>query len=359
MKTILNISGCIAALLVCAGCTTFTDCVTMAGDSATDDANMPYVAQHIKTYEARMKFKKPVSITMSERAHRFLQLQQQRNRRGAGKVQLSLENRKDLLAAAEARLIQIVSNLRDFQLVGQEMTNVNTTGVTISRVDPSNKPSGPYVLTYNINNIELKNARDTTRELVNIAEIGMDLGGVSRNNKYRRAARKTQNINWFYVSVALEVNLTDPSGKNIFSFAEDVTCPDYLPSSTPSFAALKDAVNHAVSRAMAKYAIKFGPPLFVDQTVGNGLFVRLSAGSEYGIQKGHKVRFFRTVAQKYPTLPGEPEKFKLSKQLIPIFGEVGARNAPVDRDHAWVYVDGNDEPETKAVYTWTSAEIVE
>ena len=336
------------------GCTTFYDCTTMSGDKDTDDANMPFVAQDIKDYEARMKFKKNVSITMSERANRFLNTTA--HRRNSSEIILSNEMRKDMLACAESKLIQIVSNLRDFSIVNQETTNVSATGVSTMRIPKSNQPSGPYVFTYNINNIEVKNIKDNLQAVGNIAEIGMELGGVS--GRYRNAARKAQNIDWYKIFVSLEVNLTDPSGKNIFAFDGVVSSTENLPSKNPSITSIKDAVENAIVKAMENYVIKFGPPLFVDQTIGNGLFVRLSAGSEYGISKGQKVRFFRSVTQKYPTLSGEPPKYKRHKQLIPVTGEVGARNAPVDSNHAWVYVSGNDEPGKKSVFTWTSAEII-
>lgn len=198
-------------------------------------------------------------------------------------------------------------------------------------------------------------ANDTIRGVTTIADIAMDVGGASRNS--RRLVRRGNEVHWYYAVVSLEVSLTAPDGKNIFNFAQKVTYDEKLPSSSPSESTLKQAVAFAVRAAMRQYAVKFGPPIYVDQTIGNGLFARLSAGSEYGIQPNQKVRFFRQVSRKVPTLPNEPEKFEISKQFIRE-GIVGIYGAPVERDHAWVYLSGNDDPLKRSVFTWTSAEII-
>ena len=98
-----------AGIIQLSGCTSFSSYGPMPDDNLTDEANMPYVAQSMKNYEERLKFKRPVTIRMSEKGHRFLSP----DRRAAS--QFSLEMRKDMMASAEAKLVSIVSGLRDFQ----------------------------------------------------------------------------------------------------------------------------------------------------------------------------------------------------------------------------------------------------
>ena len=354
-KQIKLLSGLLAAAALC-GCVSFQKCTVMPGDSLNDETNMPYVARDIKTYEARKSFKKPVMVKMSEKGMRYLSLNN--NYRNAGKVFLSRELRKDLMAAAESKLVSIVNGLRDFQLVNMESTLSSTPGAKITVVSETPSPDTPYLLTYNVVNLEVKDAADVVRTAADIADFAMALSGVDRHDTARVATRRAKTIRWYYVDVTIEVNLVAPDGKNIFTFAENVLYPKKFPNGRPGATLMKDAVAHAVQAAMGRYVIQFGPPLYVDQMIGNGLFVRLSAGTEYGIRDGQTVRFYRQYLKKYPTLPGEPEKHEISKQFIRE-GVVGKWGAPVERDHAWVYVADNDDPALRSVFNWTSAEIIQ
>ena len=205
--------------------------------------------------------------------------------------------------------------------------------------------------------MEVKDANDAISGVAEIADITMSLSGVNSGSSARRATREAQRIHWYFVDVTIELNLVSPDGKSIFTFAENVLYPKKFPNTKPDITLMKDAAAYAVQQAMNSYVIKFGPPLYVDETRGNGLFVRLSAGTEYGIQPGQRVRFYRNVIKKFPTLPGEPEKTEVSKQFIRE-GIVGSCGAPVEKDHAWVYVKDNDQPGMRSVFTWTSAEII-
>ena len=331
-----------AGIILLSGCTSFSSYGPMPDDNLTDEANMPYVAQSMKNYEERLKFKRPVTIRMSEKGHRFLSP----DRRAAS--QFSLEMRKDMMASAEAKLVSIVSGLRDFEIVNSESSLRTAPGATITRAPAAPAASGPYIFTFNISNVELKDVGNALGTVADIASPFVD----------RKITSSAKKIHWYYADVTLEINLTAPDGKNVFTFSESTTYTKSFPTKTPDVSLLKDAVAYAVERAMSRYATQFGPPLHVDQMRGNGLFVRLSAGREYGISKGHRVRFFRNVLRKVPTLPGQPEKFAVSKQLLRD-GVVGERNAPVEKDHAWVFVKDNDDPQTRSVFVWTSAELAE
>lgn len=354
MKKFYSLLLALTAALIFNGCLSFYDCKVMPGDEKNDDANMSFVALDRKNYEERLKFKRPIVIKMSEKGHRFLQAGFSR---GTSRLRLTPTLRRSLMATVDSTLVNIVSKLRDFEVVGSEASLNNTTGVTVTRIPPanSNTPAGPYLLTFNINNVEMRDANDTIRGLVGIADIAMGASGVS--HKVRRNVRRANEIHWYYAVVTLEVTLTSPAGKAIFNFSDSVIYGEKLPSAYPNESTLKQAVANAVTKAMKQYVLQFGPPLYVDQTVGNGLFARLSAGSEYGIYAGQKVRFFRRTMRKVPTLPGEPEKFEAGKIIVGE-GYVGRKDAPVDKDHAWVYIPGNDDPAQRSVFTWTSAEIV-
>lgn len=353
-KQLKFLFGFAAASFLC-GCVNFYDCASMPGDQLNDEANMPYVAQDMKVYEARKSFQKPVEIKLSEKSGRFLALH--RNYSDAGKFFISQDMRKDLMVAAESKLTSIVSGLRDFKVVNMESTHRSSPGATITLVEENAPKSGNYLFTYNVLNLEIKDAGDAIGAVAGLTDMTLAVSGVRGDNTSRRLARNAQQIKWYYVDTTIEVKLTDPNGKNIFTFEKNVLFPKRFPNVRPDITLLKEAVAHAVTTAMGEYVVQFGPPLYVDETKGNGLFVRLSAGTEYGIQAGQRVRFFRKIVKKYPTLPGEPEKTVVDKLFLRE-GIVGIYGAPMEKDHVWVYVQDNDNPVLRSVYNWTSAEII-
>ena len=62
-KQLKFLFGFAAASFLC-GCVNFYDYTSMPGDQLNDEANMPYVAQDMKVYEARKSFQKPVEIKL-------------------------------------------------------------------------------------------------------------------------------------------------------------------------------------------------------------------------------------------------------------------------------------------------------
>ena len=354
MKKIFTLLFGIAAAAFFSGCVNFYDYTVMPGDALTDEANMPYVARDMKIAEARKSFKKPVEITMSETGYRFLKVG--RNYTDAGKHNISADARRDIVAAAEAKLISLVQGMSDFQIVNKEhgyRSDQQSTSVSFGDA-PKNQN---YLLTYSVANLEIKDAGDAIGAVAGLTEMTLAVSGVNSRNTSRQLARNAQTIKWYFMDVTIEITLADPNGKKIFTFAKNVVYPKKFPNMQPDLTLMKEAAEHAVKAAMGAYAIQFAPPLYVDETKGNGLFVRLSAGTAYGIQSGQTVRFYRNVVKKLPTLPGEPEKTEVSKQFIRT-GIVGDGNAPVEKDHAWVYVKDNDQPGMRSVFTWTSAEII-
>ena len=193
-----------------------------------------------------------------------------------------------------------------------------------------------YTFVYNISNVEVKDALSTGKLLIN-------------NHNLNR-------VKWFYVDVTVNVSLLDPNGKQVFNFEKSVRHNKKLPTSKPDISIVKAAVRYAINQAMGEYGLEFAPPMYVDQTTGNGLFVRLSAGTNYGLRKGQKIIFYRNYIQTLPSLPGQAPRTRILQQQLAT-GYVGSHRAPVDKDNAWVYVSGNDDPRTRKVFLWTSAKL--
>ena len=103
---------------------------------------------------------------------------------------------------------------------------------------------------------------------------------------------------------------------------------------------------------MDGYVKKFGPPVFVSETCQGGRFAKLNVGAKFGVQAGQRVEFFRNKIRK--GLSGEDEVAK----VVVGNGIVGEKNAPVQPDGAWVFIENYDEV-NRSVFRWTSARIME
>ena len=275
-----------AALLCLTGCTYYYDCTAGKLDEIEDAENREYLNEMIAVAEQRSRFKRPLEIKMSEKAHLFLN--------PGVAPQLSLAQKRELLAVFGSELAKVVGGLRDFALVNTETTARNVPGPQIIQV-PENPAKGNYVMTFNI-------LRADVRDLGHYAHIGAGIAAISGAD--RRAVAITDSVHWFYGTVRVEVMLTSPEGKNIFTFSRKVVSPEYLPYAGGDVELLKAAVAEAARRALKGYGRKFGPPLYVVDSTGDGLFVKLSHGTEYGLAEGQKIRFYRNVRRRTPVGPG-------------------------------------------------------
>lgn len=345
LKKLLFGSCAVFAAALLTGCISFHDYGSTPADAMTDNENMPYVAQAQKAYEQRMQFSKPVEIKPSGKAQLFIT--------GNISPEYPPQFKRELLVLFENALMGEVGKLRDFRIVGSEARNMSP-GATITNVDDeAEQQNRPYLLSFHILRVYFTNV---SQGLLRTADLISDISGGGRD--YRRSTRTLRENHLWAAYAQVEVALTSPAGQRIFTFNEDVTTLDPFLAPYPDPNKLKDAVAYAAQKAMRSYALQFGPPMYVKQSIGGGLFVQISAGSEYGIQKGQKIEFYRHAVRTLPALPGEQPRTEAFRTPV-AYGTVGAWDAPVERNFAWVYVPGNEKPETHRVFTWTSARVVE
>ena len=327
-------------MTITSGCVNFQDCQTMPEDSAEDQENIPYVAAAQQIYEQRLQFKRKVVLKPADQAQLFLSKNILPN--------FSVQQKRELMSLFETVLTQEVGKLRDFEIVNTEAANLDVGGATISSGD-EDLPEKPYLITFRIVDISFSNSSEG---VVNIIGTVSDISGKSTR---KETSTIRSNPIW-KANAAVEVALTAPDGKRIFTFNRTVSTAS-LPMPQPDMTFLKDAVTAAAQRVCVSYARRFGPPLYVTQTIGNGQFVRLSAGTEYGISAGRKIKFYRNREHTLPALPGQTPKVEI--QQLPVGeGTVGKYGAPVEEGAAWAYVE-NYDPEKRTVFLWTSARIAE
>jgi len=321
----------LAAAMALAGCVSYTGAVT-PGDDQVDEGNRAFAAKAAADYKQRQQFKRAVVIQEAPGINLFLSptwVPRSNNAR-ANAVCSNIETRRTIVQSAKARLREIVSGLRDLQLTGEQapaMVEVHADDNTLPSV---------YVIRYNVSNLDLQ-----LRE--------------SRGISLVRAASSQENkicYEWV-ANITVEINMIDPAGNSVFTFNAIGTKSQTDDGSlNPNMTMLEQATTEAVSKAMKQYAHKFGPPIYVTDTCQNGEFVRINAGSDYGVQKGMKVEFYRHRNKQ--GLDGTAEA---TEQRVGT-GTVGEYDAPVERGCAWVHVDGYKDDAPRAVFQWTSVKLL-
>lgn len=319
------------ACTIC-GCVSYTGAVGQ-GDDLVDEGNQAFAQKAAQDFAARQKFKRPVVIQEADGINLFLSSTYvpRSNNERANALCANIETRRTLVQTAKAKLREIVGGLKDLQLTGETQPQM----VSVSADD--NAAPQVYRITYNIANLDLQ-----LREFKGV--MALVRAGSSKENKvyYEWAA-----------NVSVEVRMINPAGQAVFTFngiglvsqADDG-------SLNPNMTMLEQAAAQGVEKAMAQYARKFSPPIYVTDTCQDGEFARLSVGSDYGIATGMKVEFFRHRQKQ--GLDGQAET---TEQRVGT-GTVGQAGAPVEPKSAWVHVDGYD-PKARSVFQWTSAKIIE
>ncbi|MBQ9431051.1 MAG: hypothetical protein IJU44_05820 [Kiritimatiellae bacterium] len=307
----------------------FTGCVSYKGiaekgDDLVDEANQPYASAAQTAFEARVKAPpRPVVINEAPGLNQFLAPT------AAGHpLCRNLDVRKELVLAFKGQLREKVAGIKDFKLLDE-----NTPMVEVVAEGDAAPPQN-YLMTYNIISIELRE------------NAGGSLATGLAGGKV--AAQK------FWDAIAkVEVRLFKPNGTDcIFSFTGDGLYRKMVDENNPlTKDLLLGAVKDAVDKAMAGYAEKFGPPIFVTDTCQNGRFARLSVGSKFGVQAAQKVEFFFNKVRK--GVSGEDE---VARQVVGS-GVIGGGKAPVEDDGAWVKVDDYNA-DKRTVLRWTSARIL-
>lgn len=338
MKVFKYLFLSLLAVLFLNGCVSYQNAVSGSLDMKRDEANKKTVIEAAKVAQARGNFQRKIMIKPSEKVGLFLNMRLH---------MIPLSWRRDLLGAMDSKLVELISGMADFEVVNAESGNLsNSPQIRRLPSAPAANQNGVYVLTYNIINASFDDLRSKTEGVTDIVDVWVN------NSTSRKVNRTIRAVQVWTAKVKVEVMLTDPTGKRIFTFAGDAVTPQF-PSERPEFANMKQAVEIAASLAMRNYAKKYAPPMYVVETIGNGAFAKLSIGSKYGLVRGQKVRFYRSVSRPSAL---NPETEEISKVIVG-YGKVGLYGAPVEADHAWVYVYDNDTPETNRVMTWTSAEI--
>lgn len=325
-KLLVSIFG---ACVVC-GCTSYTGLVT-PGDDIVDEGNLPFAQKAAQDYAARQQFRRPVVIQEAEGVNFFLSpnyVPRSNNARANALCQ-NIDTRRALLQSAKATLRSIVHDLKDLELTGE-----GPEGLVNVSVD-SQTPPAVYRLTYNIANIDMQ-LRQASWGLVRVAS--------SAENKVA--------YEWV-ANASVEIRLIDPNGNVVFTFNSMGTLTQSDDGSlNPNMTMLEQAAAKGVADAMKQYALKFGPPIYVTDTCQNGEFARINVGSDYGVQAGMRVEFFRHREKK--SFDGKTE---LVEQRVGT-GIVGKGGATVEPGCAWVYVEGYDKDE-RTVFQWTSAKLLE
>ncbi len=318
-------------------CCSFNKCTTMMPqDGLEDQANMPYVAQAQKEYEQRLNFRRPVIIKPSGKAQQFLT-----NRISAN---ISIDLKRELLMIFEQDLKEQVSNLRDFEVI-TENAGVHDIGETTeTMVDEVQNNNVAYLMEFEITSISY--GIDNTSDII----TGLTIGFVDN----KTVSKTLENRRVWIANAQVTVTLTSPDGKRIFSYSGSGS--DRELSERISASILKNAVQDATKKILNSYNQKFGPPMYVKQTIGGRHFVQISAGSEYGIKEGMKIEFFRNQPRTLPELPGKTPKIE-NQRIRVATGTAGYCGAPIEKDSAWVHVDDCDE-EQRATLLWTSARVI-
>ena len=324
----------IAAAVV--GTLAFTGCVSYKGisepgDDLADEANQAYAGAAQKAYVARMKAPpRPVVIKEAPGMNLFLAP-------GAAGHPLcrDLNVRKELVVAFKSQLREKVAGIKDFKLLDEQQPMVSVVAEGEGTA-PQN-----YVITYNITSIELReNATGSLATGLAGQAIGGGAGKLVADQKFWDAIAK------------VEVRLFKPNGTEcIFSFTGEGTFRKMVDANNPLSKDLPlGAVKEAAKNAMADYVVKFGPPIYVTDTCQNGQFVRLSVGAKFGVQAERQVEFYHHKVRK--GLNGD----EVGRQVVGT-GVVGIKNAPIEDDGAWVFVNDYNV-DARKVFRWTSARIL-
>ena len=320
---------CAGAML--AGCVSYNG-QSQPSDEMVDEANQAYAAEAQKAFAARMKAP-PRPVVVTEAPEMAIFLDPVRSAFSGHSLCNDMGVRKEAALAFKARLREKVSGIKDFRLVEESQAMV---AVGEEVASPQN-----YRLTYNITSLALRES-----------STGFISSGLT-TTALTKGPRDTSEKYWDGVA-SVEVRLFGPDGTSqVFSFTGEGICTKIETRTTPlDKTILSEAVKAAADNAMEGYVKKFGPPIFVTETCQGGQFAKLSVGTKFGVLAGQRVEFYRSKVRM--GVSGEDEVAR----VVVGNGIVGEKNAPVEPDGAWVFVENHDAS-TRSVFRWTSARIME
>ena len=326
---LLFTAACAAAMLT--GCVSYTG-QSLDTDEMVDQDNQQFASEAHKAFVARMKAP-PRPVVVTEAPEMSIFLNPASSTFSGHPLCNDISVRKEAALAFKAQLRQKVSSIKDFSLVEEAQAMVS--------VGDDVTASQNYRLTYNITSLALREH-----------STGFVSSG-PRTTAYTKGPRESNEKYWDGVAT-VEVRLFKPDGTTqVFSFTGEGLCTKIETPTTPlDKTILADAVKAAADNAMDGYVKKFGPPIFVTESCQGGQFVKLNIGSKFGVQAGQRVEFFRNKVRK--GLDGNDEV----SRVVVGNGIVGAKNAPVEPDGAWVFVENFDALQ-RSVFRWTSARVME
>lgn len=320
-KTIIGFFSAACSAVILTGCCAFPDAMNTRGpyDEMVDEENRPFVQKHIKIYTERQKFQMPIVVKPNPTSVELLLS----NRK---LPQFSVEYKRDVLFAIGSSVSQWLATRKDFKVINPDVEKV---------------PENFAEVYYDITNMTAK----------------------SIDNSYRN--KDGRYVELYYWDLGIEMNISlVKNGRVAFTLASSNSQRVSVDSlHAVPLDDMKALIPAAVQNIVEQYDIKFGPPVYVVELIGNGKFAKLSAGSDYGYTRGRKVEFFRHSLKKVL----DPASGKEITQYTPVSlgtGTIGDTycfdgcKVPEGNDFSWAYIPWNAEPVSNKVHTWTSVRLV-
>lgn len=323
-KTIIGFFSAACSAVILTGCCAFPEAMNTRGphDEMVDENNRPFVQQHIKDYNARKAFVQPVIVKPNPTqvelllSNRFL-------------PQFTAECKRDILFAIGHELNNRLATRKDFRVINTEVENV----------DPK----------------------------ANVAEVYYTIKNMTANSEDRSYSlsdgRYVQNFCWNF-SIELEVSLVK-NGKVAFTIGaanagsiSNAKSLRILPLDN-----MKALIPAAIKDVVEQYDVRFGPPAYVVELIGNGKFAKLNIGAAYGFTRGRTVEFFHHSLKRVldPATGEEKTQYVQVSLGTGTIGDsfcLGGCKVPEDAEYSWIYIPWNAKPQSNKVHVWTSARLI-
>lgn len=312
-------AACSAVILT--GCCAFPEAMNTRGphDEMVDDENRPHVQNHVRIYAERQKFRQSIVVKPNSASVELLLS----NRK---LPQFSVDFKRDVLFAIESNVSQWLASRKDFSVVNPDVEKI---------------PDDVATVYYDITNMTAK----------------------AVDNSYRNS--NGQYVELYYWDLGIEMNISlVKNGRVAFTLASSNSQRVSVDSlHAVPLDDMKALIPAAVQNIVEQYDIKFGPPVYVVELIGNGKFAKLSAGSDYGYTRGRTVEFFRHSLKKVLDPASGEERMQYTQVSLGT-GTIGDTycfdgcKVPEGNDFSWAYIPWNAEPVSNKVHTWTSVRLV-
>lgn len=312
-------AACSAVILT--GCCAFPEAMATRGphDEMVDDENRPHVQNHIRIYAERQKFRQAIVVKPNS-ANVELLLSNRKL------PQFSVDFKRDVLFAIESNVSQWLASRKDFSVVNPDVEKI---------------PDDVATVYYDITNMTAK----------------------AVDNSYRNS--NGQYVERYYWDLGIEMNISLVKNNKVLFTLASANSQRFSVNSLHAVPLddMKALIPAAVQNIVEQYDIKFGPPVYVVELIGNGKFAKLSTGSDYGYTRGRTVEFFRHSLKKVLDPASGEERMQYTQVSLGT-GTLGDTfcfdgcKVPEGNDFCWAYIPWNAEPESNKVYIWTSVRLV-